>query len=199
MSTITCRLGGYAFAAVAVTLLVTGCGGGASRPAAGVTSPQPTTTNPTAANPTATPSPTRTGPGPMTAVELAWLDGVKKMHAKVDSVLRRTPAPTRTTMLSLSNTPVECRRVLRRIGSPAARMRPVLALVRQACAQFDKAAAGWATAASVSDPGGGFVVGTPQERIYKQAVSCAEAGYGDGSNALGDAEVKGAQVKLAAG
>jgi len=196
MPTIIRHVAGCAVAAVAVSLLAAGCGGAAAKPAAVATS-QPTA-SPQPPTSSQTPSPTRTGPGPMTAAELAWLAAVKKMHSDVDSVLRRERHLTRTAMLSLSNTLGECRRVLRRIGPPTARLRPVLALVNKACAQFDKGAKCWVTAAHFYDSGW-VTAGSPEERRWNQAIDCGGAGYRDGSNLLGDAEVKGVQIKLAAG
>lgn len=155
--------------------------------------PQQTTTS------TPAPTPTKTGPAPMTAPELAWLAAVQKMHAKIDSAFRSKTILTRAAMLSMSNALGECRRLLRRIGQPTARLRPVLALVNKACAQFDKGAKCWATAARVSDAGGGVITGTPAERTQSQAISCGDAGYGDGSNLLTDAESKGEEIKTAAG
>jgi hypothetical protein len=88
--------------------------------------------------------------------------------------------------------------VLRRIGPPTARLRPVLTLVNKACAQFDKGAKCWVTAARFYDSGW-ILAGSPEERRWNQAIDCGGAGYRDGSNLLGDAEVKGVQIKLAAG
>jgi hypothetical protein len=173
-----------------LTLLVAGCRGEAPQPVPSAT-PQQTTTS--------TPTPTKTGPGPMTAPELAWLAAVQTMHYKIDSAFRSEIILTRTAMLSQRNALGECRRVLRRIGRPTARLMPVLALVNKACAQFDKGAKCWATAARVSDVGGGVIAGTPAERIQSQAISCGDAGYGDGSNLLTDAESKGKEIKAAAG
>jgi hypothetical protein len=75
---------------------------------------------------TSTPTPTKTGPGPMTAHELAWLDAVQKMHAKIDSTMRDGTILTRAAMLAESNALRECRRMLRRIGPSTARLGPVL-------------------------------------------------------------------------
>jgi hypothetical protein len=197
MPSTTGRHAGGTVAAVVLVLLVAGCGGGAAKPAASAT-PQPSATQtPTTSTPT--PTPTKTGPGPMTAAELAWLAAVQRMHAKVDATFRKTTNLTRAAMLSLSSALGECRRVLRRIGQPTARLKPVLALVNKACVQFDTGAKCWATAARVSDAGGAVEAGTPAERTQSQAISCGSAGYGDGSNTLTDAEARGEEIKVAAG
>jgi len=197
MPTIARRHAGCTVAAVALALLVAGCGGGAATPAAGTTTQPSATQQPTTNTPT--PTPTKTGPGPMTAAELAWLTAVQKTHAKIDTTFRRTTNLTRAAMLSLSSSLGECRRMLRRIGQGTVRLRPVLALVNKACAQFDKGAKCWATAARVSDAGGAVEAGTPAERTQSQAIACGTAGYGDGSNLLTDAEAKAEEIKLAAG
>jgi hypothetical protein len=144
--------------------------------------------------------PTKTGSGPMTTAELGWLAAVKKMHAKVDATSSGNEVYlTRAKMRSLSASLGECRRVLDRIGQPTARLRPVLALVKKACAQFDKGVNCFLTAARVSDAAGGVVAGTPAERTQSRAISCGFAGYGDGTNTLAAAEVMGEQIRLTAG
>jgi len=194
MLSVVRRRCGYGVAVVAMTLLVGGCGGGAE-PAA-VATQQPSTTS---ATPTPTPTPTKNGPGPMTGAELAWLASVKKMHAKVDAAFAaKSMTITRAKLLSLNSSLGECRRVLRRIGSPTARLQPVSALVNKGCTQFDKAAKCFRTAASVSDASGAVEAGTPAERTQSKALDCGFAGYGDGTNTLADANLKGEQIKLAA-
>ena len=191
MPTSTRRHTAGTVATVVLSLLVAGCSGESAQPVPNAT-PQQTTTS------TPAPTPTKTGPGPMTTPELAWLASVQKMHAKIDAVRRNTNF-TRAAMLSESNALGECRRLLRRIGQPTARLRPVLALVNRACAHLDKAAKCMATAARVSDASGAVVVGTPAARTQMQALSCGSASYGDGSNLLTDAKLKGEEIKAAAG
>jgi hypothetical protein len=176
----------------ALALLVAGCGGGSAKPAA------VTRTQPTISSPTPTPTPTKTGPGPMTAAELAWLGSVHRMHASIDAAARRNTNLTRAAMLSLGNSFSECRRVLRRIGSGTARLRPVFTMVNKACAKFDSGAKCWATAARVGDAGGAVEAGTPEEQTQRQAIECGTAAFGDGSNMLSEAEAKGEEIKLAA-
>ena len=185
-----------ALAAVALTLLAacsSGAGPATVATAQPTASPQPTTSS-------LTPKPTKTGPGPMTEAELAWLAAVKRMHAKVHAAFSAHEVVlTRAKMRSLSASLGECHRMLRRIGQPTARLRPVLALVKKACVQFDTGATCFLTAARVADVGGGIEAGTPAERTHRQAISCGFGGYGDGTNTLADAEAKGEQIKLTAG
>ena len=136
----------------------------------------------------------------MTAAELAWLAAVKGMHAKIDAAFKADEIyMTRAKMRSLSAALGDCHRVLRRIGPSTARMRPVLGLVNKACAQFDKGAKCFLSAARVSDAAGGVEAGTPAERIQNQALPCGFAGQGDGSNTLISAEAKAEEIKQAAG
>jgi hypothetical protein len=100
----------------------------------------------------------------MTAAELAWPAAVKKMHAKIDAAFKADEIyMTRAKMRSLSAALGECHRVLRRIGPPTARLRPVLGLVNKACAQFDKGAKCFLTATRVGDAAGGVEAGSPAE------------------------------------
>lgn len=190
------RLSGCVVAAVALALLVAGCGG-SPKP---VASPQPSASSPTTSGPTPTPTPTRTGPGPMTKAELDWLAAVTKMHAKADAAFAaKRVVLTAAKMRSFSAALGECRRVLRAIGAPTARLGPVLTLVKKACALFDKGAKCYLTAAKVSDSSGAVEAGTPAERIQSQALDCGLAGYNDGTNALSDAEAEGERLKQEAG
>jgi hypothetical protein len=193
MPTVMRRFAGGAAAAVALALAAAACGGGTAQPATVAASQSPATTSPT---PTPTPTPTRTGPGPMTAAELYWLSSVEKMHYQVDKLFHKdNVVVTRNVALSWSNALGQCSRTLHRIGPGTARLRPVYTLVKKACALFDKGAKCWATAAHAMDAGGGVVSGTPEERIVNSSMSCGDASYGDGTNLLGDAELKGGQIK----
>jgi len=201
MPTVVRRLAGLAVAAVVLALLAAGCEAGPSKPAVVARAPPtgspPTATSPT---PTPTPSPTRTGPGPMTAAEVAWLSAVKRMHAKIDAAFAADVVyMTRAKMRSLSAALGECRRVLRRIGPPTARLRPVLGLVNKACGQFDRGAKCFLKAVRVSDAAGAVEAGTSAERVQRQAFSCGFAGHGDGTNTLVNGEAEAERIKLAAG
>jgi len=185
-----------AVATAVLALILAGCGGQAGESAATSTTQPATSTQVT----TSTPAPTTTGPGPMTAAELAWLSAIPKMHAKISAVFRYGPPTlTRSAAQSMSNVLGECRRTLRRIGRPTARLTPVLTLVNRACAQFDKGAPCWATVARVVYPNGGITVGTPQERTFNQAVKCGGDAFSNGTKLLAEAQMKGEEIKTAAG
>jgi hypothetical protein len=127
--------------------------------------------------------------------ELAWLDAITKLHAKIDKpFLASEINVTQTAMVSLGSALGECSRELARIGSPTERLQPVYALVAEACARYDEGAKCFDTAASVSDQSGGVVVGTPEEQTQTNALDCGFAAQGDGGNLLTEAEARGNEI-----
>jgi hypothetical protein len=193
LSTVIRRLACGTVTAVALALLTTGCV--SSTGSGNTAASQPTASPPAGTKPLPTPSPTKTGPGPMTAAELSWLSAIETMHYKVDTIYQKDRVLTRREALSLGNALAQCGRTLRRIGPGTARLKPVYTLVKEACALFDKGAKCWVTAAGAMDAGGGVAAGTPEERIFDKAMSCGDASYGDGTNLLSDAERKGGLIK----
>jgi hypothetical protein len=177
-------------ATVLLVLLVSGCAGKAATSTAAST---PGTTTSTVAPTTSTVSPSR-------LTEEAWLNAVTKLHKTIDKPFTASSINmTRAKMVELGNTLAACSRELARIGSPSHRLQPVSVLVKQACRTYDKGAGCFATAARVSDEGGGVTAGSPEERTQKQAMDCSFAAQGDGGNLLGDAEAKGEAIMAAGG
>jgi hypothetical protein len=132
----------------------------------------------------------------MTGNELLWLEAVGKLHTKMDKVLTDAPTNmTSSTMGTLSAQLRGCSRGLARLGAPSDRLQPVYKLAKQGCAQYDKAAKCFATAASIGAP----LAGTAQERTFNQALDCGFAVPGMGSALLAEAEAKGFEIKEAAG
>jgi hypothetical protein len=175
-------------AAVVVALLVAGCAG--KEAATTATSPPST-----AASATTAPATTTTSAS-MTGAELVWLEGIGKLHTKIDKVLTDAPSNmTASTMGTLSSKLRGCSRDLARLGAPTDRLQPVYKLAKSGCAQYDKAAKCFATAASIGAP----VAGTAQEKAFNQALECGFAAPGNGSKLLADAEGKGFEVKETAG
>jgi hypothetical protein len=72
-------------------------------------------------------------------------------------------------------------RVQPRLGAPTQRLQPVYKLARSGCAQDDKAATCFATAASIGIP----IAGSSQERRLNQAIDCGFAAPGKGSVSVG--------------
>jgi hypothetical protein len=182
MPTSTSRRGAYPAVMVVLALLVGGCAGQDAEPAA-----TPTTT---------TLAPTTTGPGPMTAEELAWLKTMTTVRKKIDKALtEKNVHLTPSKMLSYANTMRSCRRELLGAGSPSDRLQPVYALVKKACAQYDKGARCFMTAAGIGIP----LAGSPEDRAFTRAIDCGFAAQGKGLMPLFDAENKGEAIEAAAG
>jgi hypothetical protein len=135
----------------------------------------------------------------LTADERAWLNAIPRVRRKIDKAFTAAGNLTRSAMASHANALRSCRRQLLGAGAPSDRLQPVYALVKQACAQYDKGARCFTTAARVSDPSGGVIVGTPEERIQRQAIDCGTAAYGNGAVPLFDAESKGSEIKTETG
>jgi hypothetical protein len=182
MPTSTSRRGACLAVMVVLVLLVGGCAGQDGEPAA-----TPTTT---------TLAPTTTGPGPMTAEELAWLKTMTTVRKKIDKALTEGNVHlTPSKMLSYANTMRSCRRELLAAGSPSDRLQPVYALVKKACAQYDKGARCFTTAAGIGIP----LAGSAEDRAFTRALDCGFAAQGKGLMPLFDAELKGEAIEAAAG
>jgi hypothetical protein len=183
------RSAGLAVAVVCVVVVV-GCGGGQSATSTPSTS-------------TSTAEPTTTTIPPLTAEEVAWLDGLTKLkeelQKKKDKIAAASTGLTRPLMVLLGKTLGSCSRELARLGSPPSdRLQPVYALAKKACQQLGKAARCQATMASLSDASGGVVVGSPQERAWKRAGDCADAAEQKGVKLLEDAHAKGTEIQIIA-
>jgi hypothetical protein len=84
-----------------------------------------------------------------------------------------------------------CTRELARKGAPSGRLKPAFALVKKACAQYDKGARCFATAAAIGIPLGG----SPEERKLTAAIKCGFSAPGKGTGLLADAESTGDAIK----
>jgi hypothetical protein len=177
--------------AVVCALLASGCGG------------QKANSTATTAPSTSTPGPTTTTIPPLTAEETAWLDGLSKLKTtlqeKKDKIgAAATTGLTRPLMALLAKTLASCSPALAQLGSPSDRLQPVYALAKKACQQLGRAAQCHATVARLSDASGGVVVGSPQERQWKQASDCADAAEQKGTALLEDAQAKGVEIQMSA-
>jgi hypothetical protein len=194
MPTLTSRRAVCLAAAVMAALLVGGCAGQAADSTAG-----------TAPRTTASTLPTTTTAPPLTTEEVAWLDALTKMketfEKKRDKVLRAgTGGVSRALEALLGKTVGACGPDLARVGPPPSdRLQPVYALARKACQQFGKAARCHATVVRLSLPSGGVVVGSPQERPWKQASRCAQIAGDKGMELLSQAFAKGVEIQVETG
>ena len=178
--------------AVVCALLVVGCGGG-----------QTATSTATSTPSTSTPEPTTTTIPPLTAEEVAWLDGLTKLketlQKKRDKIgAAATTGLTRPLMVLLGKTLGGCSRELARLGTPSDRLQPVDALATKACQQLGKAARCQATMASLSSASGGVRSGSPQERAWTRAGDCANAAEQKGTKLLEDADAKSTEIQIIA-
>jgi hypothetical protein len=174
---------------VFLVLLVSGCGGETDESTA-----ESQATSTTAAPTTL--APTTTAPPPLTATERAWLKAIPRVSGKIEkavgvSTINVTPA----TMHSFASTLRSCRRELLVAGSPSDRLQPVYALVKKACAQHDKGARCFDTAATLNPMG----PGTPAARAQDRAINCGLDTATKGLSLLADAEEEGSKLKAAAG
>ena len=138
----------------------------------------------------------------LTTEEVAWLDALTDMketfEKKRDKVLRAgTGGVSRALEALLGKTVGACGRDLARVGPPPSdRLQPVYALAKKACQQFGKAARCHATVVKLSLPSGGVVVGSPQERPWKQASRCSQVAGDKGLELLEQAEAKGVEIQV---
>lgn len=87
-----------------------------------------------------------------------------------------------------------CASALERLGSPTDRLQPVRQLAEQACAQYDKAAKCFTTAANL-----GIVVGgSADDQKQTEAIHCGFTVPGEGSKLFAEAEGKAFEIKDAA-
>jgi hypothetical protein len=100
----------------------------------------------------------------------------------------------------LGKTVGACSRDQARIGPPPSdRLQSAYALAKKACQQFTKAARCHATVVRLSLPSGGVVVGSPQERPWKQASRCAQIAGDKGMELLSQAFAKGVEIQVETG
>ena len=86
-------------------------------------------------------------------------------------------------------------RQLRRLGAPSHLLQPVYTPVRKVIRTYDKGAKCYARAAGVVSASGAVEAGTPQDRIAREAVNCAQAAKENGTNLLYEADDSGKQIR----
>jgi hypothetical protein len=181
-----------AVAAAILSCVMSGCGG-TSTPQARAT-PDASTSAPSSTPPASTPwvSAPPAGAGPLTGEERVWLESIATVHRRVDKALSELPCCTdRTELRALQRQLHRCTRELVRKGARSARLRPVRALVKQACTRYDKGAKCFAAAAAIGIP----LAGSPAERKLSAAINCGFSAPGRGTALLADAESKGDEVR----
>ena len=130
--------------------------------------------------------------GPMTGVELVWLEGVGALHKTMDNILQEAPsALTTAAMRSLADQLAGCTPALDKLGPPTDRLRPVHDLARQGCVRYEEGGKCFATAAGL----GIVVKGSDKDRTQSDAISCGFSTPGDGSKLFAEARGKGFEIK----
>jgi hypothetical protein len=169
-----------AVAAVVVVLLVVGC------------ADQKATSTP-ATSPTTTAEPTTTAIPPMTAEENAWIAGISKLQEKLDKVVQDSPTNlTGGVMAAMAKRLRGCSRELAQLGAPTDRLQPVYKLAKKGCAQYEKAAKCFATAASIIiHP----IASSAEERKLHQSINCGLSAPAKGSGQMFLAVQKGLEIK----
>ncbi|HEU4399969.1 MAG TPA: hypothetical protein VFU54_19285 [Actinomycetota bacterium] len=164
-------------------LLVAGCAGKAADPTAAA--PGTSTAS------TTTPAPTTTTVPPLTAEEDAWLEAFGKLRERAEKVVIDSPTNlTAAAMGALATRMRRCSRELARLGAPTAPLQPVYKLAKQGCAQSDKGAKCFATAAGIGDT----ITSFAEERKMTQSVECGIAAGARSVELLGRASVKGFEI-----
>jgi hypothetical protein len=174
---------------IVLALLIGGCGGPSNKST--TASGTSTTTSPAT-----TLAPTTTAPPPLTAKDRAWLKAIPRVSGKIEKTLGATTINvTPETMHSYADTLRSCRRELLAAGPPSDRLQPVYALVKRACAQHDKGARCFDTAATLNPMG----PGTPAARAQDRAIECGMDQGTKGLSLLADAEEEGSKIQAEAG
>jgi hypothetical protein len=127
----------------------------------------------------------------MTDSELAWLSQITKLRQSIQKAISPS-ANTNLTVAELARWESAmrgCRRTLVRIGPASARLRPVEALVEQGCQAYDKGAACFAAAAPL-------LSSSSRVREAQRALDCGSSAVEKGATLLGEAEIKGVEIKL---
>jgi ABC-type transporter Mla subunit MlaD len=128
--------------------------------------------------------------------ELVLLEGISRLHKTMDKVLDDSPSSlTPATLRSLTQPLHTCKHQLAQLGAPTERLQQVYQLAEQACDSYIEAATSFDTAASSQIP----IAGTHAARKIDEAINSGFAALGRGSGLFADAEVKGFEIKQAAG
>jgi hypothetical protein len=169
---------------ILLALLVGGCG----EDSASLTAAPATTT---------TAAPTTTTIPPLDAKELAWLKAMSAVRTKVENSFQaKGSGPvTRAIMVESSNQLASWSRQLRQLGAPTDRLQPAYTLVRKVIQTYEKGAKCYARAAGAVSASGAVVAGTPEERIARESLDCADAAVGNGTNVLYKADATATELK----
>ena len=115
--------------------------------------------------------------GPLTGAELVWLEGVNKLHKKMDTVMTDLPTTvTEEALRAAGKRLATCNAELGRLGPVSARLQPVRLLAGNGCTRYEAAAA-----------------------CFTAARDCGFDQTSTASGLFAEAEIKGENIKQAAG
>ncbi len=155
-------------------------------PAPPTPTPAPTAT-PTR---TATPTPTATPSGGLSGAELAWLAGIPSFLGKVARAFESGGDLTPGFLRGVATLFGSCRTGPGR-QPPSERLQPVHQMVLRACAEYDRGARCFRTAADIGVP----VAGSAAGRTLNRALDCGFEVQREGSRMLVDAMNRGEGIK----
>jgi len=133
-------------------------------------------------------------PEPLSKEELGWLERVGGLHEEIDKAFDtvndkaadRDQGLTQLDVSELARILPKCSSELVPAGTPSARMQPVYELVVQACREYDKGAACFATADRIWNQ-----VSPGNDEELTKAMDCGFAVGSPADKLLDDAELKG--------
>jgi hypothetical protein len=126
----------------------------------------------------------------LTAAERGWLAALPRFTQKVDNALGQQDVYlTPTKLREYADLLHGCHQLTR--NQPSSRLRPVYALVLNACREYDKGAACFVAAARIGAP----IAGSAEDR-FTRAIGCGFAAGGDAGTSLADAINKGEEIKV---
>ena len=124
-----------------------------------------------------------------------WLESIASLHKAMDKILVDAPSMlTSDAMHSLGTQLAQCGTMVERLGAATDRLQPVKELAQEGCAQYNKAAECFNTAASL----GIVVSGSPEDAKQSEAIACGFSAPGEGSRLFAEAEGKGFEIQQAA-
>jgi hypothetical protein len=132
---------------------------------------------------------------PLSVDENAWRKKVKKIRPRIDRPFQTNLSLTNGSLRSFTTLLRSCETKLKGAGVASERFLPAATLFKKGCSKYTAAAKNFATMLSVSEPGGGTFVGTPEEKIYNRALDRAFTAQGNGSGLMLLAEQKADQIR----
>jgi hypothetical protein len=174
--------------ALFLTLSLAACSGAeeSAQPETGTSAPE-TSAAPTTAEPAVE---------PLSAEEKAWLAKMKKVRPRIDAMFQDNSTLTQGRMRAVIKNLRSCARALKAGDDVSERFSEAVALFQRGCEKYTAAAKNYAIVLSVSEPGGGVIVGSPEEKVFGAALDKALTAQGSGSSLMSRGEEKADQLRM---